>query len=60
MCVKWMSTSLWQPEIWWAFEGISIVAHRESRNKIVKIMVVREFINLCAIKTSFQFFNYNR
>ena len=32
-------------------ESISIVAHRASGNKIVNIMVVRELIILCTIKT---------
>ena len=31
-------------------EGISMVAHRASGNKIDNIMVVRSFIILCAIK----------
>ena len=31
-------------------EGNSMVAHRASRNKIDNIMVVREFIIVCAIE----------
>ena len=31
-------------------EGLSMVAHRVSGNKIASIMVVREFIIFCVIK----------
>ena len=33
----------------WLLEGLSMVAHQGSGNKINNIMVVREFIILCVI-----------